>query len=142
MRWELNVRPPSNVCPEHYCFHWVTPGGKSSPPGRVYSSREEMFRDSVNWPEWPNGGCGCTFGVCRLADPVAGTEDWYEPHEPRLERDGLPWFYFSTYQNLSPEFHERFLQEAVLIWGEAVLVETTAPPLPPTTLPRTDEQAK
>lgn len=121
MRWELHQSPPETVCPEDFCFHWVSAGGRTSPPGRVYASREQMFRDTVNWPEWPEGGCGCSFGLCRRLHDEQSLTDWYEPHEPRLEAAGLPWFYFSTLESLREDFHQTFIQEATQLWGEAAL---------------------
>jgi hypothetical protein len=38
----------------------------------------------------PDDGCSCTSGLCKQLDPVNGSQDFYEPCEPRLEEDGLP----------------------------------------------------
>jgi hypothetical protein len=65
---------------------------------------------------WPEGGCDCPFGRCTRLDPVTGDADFYEPHQSRLERAGLPWFYFVTLENLRPEFHEKFLRESEEYW--------------------------
>ncbi|MBN9117755.1 MAG: hypothetical protein J0I06_01050 [Planctomycetes bacterium] len=123
MKWELHQRPPATVCPEEFCFHWVSAGGRASPPGREYASRAEMFRDAANWPVWPEGGCGCGFGVCRRARPGEAATDWYEPHEPRLEAAGLPWFYFTTLAALRADFHQKFVQEATQLWGPEAVAE-------------------
>lgn len=34
-----------------------------------------------------------------------------------LERDGLPWFYFSTLDSLAPGLHVEFLGECRRLWG-------------------------
>jgi hypothetical protein len=117
MEWDKYQRPPPEQCPRGYCWHWVVPGGKASPPGRRYKSREEALRDSVNWPVWPEGGCACPFGPCKRLDPATGDADFYEPHTPNLERAGLPRFYFVTLESLRPEFHEQFLRESEELWG-------------------------
>src|ERR1043165_9978148 len=100
MEWDKHRRPPANTCPQEFCFHWVVPGGKASPPGRKYGSSLEALQDSPNWPVWPEGGCACGLGVCTRLDPVNGDRDYYEPHEVSLERAGLPRFYFSTLECL------------------------------------------
>jgi hypothetical protein len=130
MKWELRVRPPSNVCPEHYCFHWAGAGDRTSQPGRTCVSREEALRELRTWKVWEVGGCACSFGPCRRINSAAEV-DYYEPCEPRLEQDGLPRFYFITLASLRPEFHEQFINEATDLWGEAALVELTDPPFFP-----------
>ena len=117
MDWDKHKRPPADVCPREYCFHWVAAGGKAAPPGRRYASSLEMLRDSVNWPVWPEGGCGCSFGLCKRLSSAAGDADYYEPHEWNLERAGLPWFYFGRLENLQPKFREEFLRESARLWG-------------------------
>src|SRR5262245_20482684 len=57
-KWDLLVRPPKGVCPEKYCFHWVTPGGYADVTGRRYASREEALRNAECTP-FPDGGCSC-----------------------------------------------------------------------------------
>jgi hypothetical protein len=113
--WNPLIRPGKDVCPEKYCFHWVTAGGFAGMTGRKYSSREEALRFAERTP-FPEGGCSCTFGLCKRLDPVNGTQDFYEPCEPRLEEAGLPWFYFCTLKSLSPEFQQKFLLEAQQWW--------------------------
>ena len=101
--------PPSNVCPERYCFFWLEPGGSADISARVYSSLDEALNEGVFTP-FPEGGCRCRFGVCtrlrgatgqrvhqpglRRPVPARDVRDWYEPCEPALERDGLPHDYF------------------------------------------------
>ena len=118
-KWNLLVRPPEGVCPEKYCFHWVTPGGYADMTGRRYASREEALRNA-EWTPFPDGGCSCTLGLCKRFDPVNGSQDFYEPCEPRLEEDGLPWFYFCTLDSLSDRFHEKFIRESEQLWGPSM----------------------
>jgi hypothetical protein len=117
MEWDKHERPPVGVCPQEYCFHWVVPGGMTSPPGRKYKSTLEAFQDSKNWLAWPEGGCACEKGCCTRLDPVNGDRDYYEAHDLRLEAAGLPWFYFNTLENLRADYHERFLRESQELWG-------------------------
>jgi hypothetical protein len=117
MQWDPLVRPPEGVCPKEYCFHWVPPGGLADLSGRKYASREEALATFREWTPFPNGGCACTFGVCKRLETDNGDQDFYEPCEPRLEEAGLPWFYFCTLECLRSEFHERFLREAEQQWG-------------------------
>ena len=85
--------------------------------GRLYRSFQEAFTCRDDWVELEQGGCSCTFGVCTRLDPLAGDRDWYEPCEPALERDGLPWFYFiPSIDQLVPELHERYLRESQALW--------------------------
>ncbi len=119
MEWDKHKRPPPDVCPRQYCFHWVVPGGKAAPPGRRYASSLEALKDSVNWSVWPEGGCACSLGRCTRLDTATGDADFYEAHDLNLERAGLPWFYFATVENLRPEFHEQFLREAEELWGSS-----------------------
>ncbi|HVK16522.1 MAG TPA: hypothetical protein VM533_06205 [Fimbriiglobus sp.] len=87
--------------------------------GRQYQSFDEAIVRCDDWVEFPRGGCACGFGVCTRLDPVAGDHDWYEPCEPALERDGLPWFYFiPSVDKLAPEFHEQYLRESQALWGD------------------------
>jgi hypothetical protein len=91
-KWDPLVRPPKGVCPEKYCFHRVTPGGYADMTGRKYASREEALR-LAEWTLFPDGGCSCMFRLCKRLDSVNASQDLQEPCEPRLEEDGLPWFY-------------------------------------------------
>jgi len=119
MAWDKHTKPPAGFCPGRYCFMWVPPGGKADLSGRGYSSLEEAVTPRADWVEFPQGGCGCAFGRCTRLDPVGGDHDWYEPHELTLKRDGLPWFYFiPSIEKLTPELHERYLQESRELWGE------------------------
>lgn len=70
-KWDKGKRPPENVCPKKYCFIWS----------------DELNR------------CSETFGPCLRLDMNENYQDWYEPCEPELEKDGLPWNYFINEDN-------------------------------------------
>lgn len=94
-------------------------GGVADLSGRAHRSLEEALRTTKDWTKFPEAGCGCTFGVCTRLDAIAGDRDWYEPNEPALEQDGLPWFYFiPSVDGLAPELHEQYLEESGAWWGE------------------------
>jgi hypothetical protein len=118
MAWDKHTKPPGDFCPGKYCVQWVPPGGAADLSGRTCRSFQDAITRRADWTEFPQGGCGCGFGVCTRLDPVAGDHDWYEPCKPALERDGLPWFYFiPSLDDLAPEFHERYLRESRALWG-------------------------
>lgn len=118
MVWDQHRRPPSDQCPGEYCFQWIPPGGSADMSGRSYGSVREALARRDGWVDFPDGGCSCTFGVCTRLDPVAGDRDWYEPCEPALERDGLPWFYFiPSAEGLNPESAARYERESQVLWG-------------------------
>jgi hypothetical protein len=87
----------------------------------VYASLREMLLDSVNWPVWAEGGCACRFGLCRRLRSGEGNVDYYEPCEPHLRAAGLPWFFFCTLDGLNQESQQKFLMEAIQLWGPAAL---------------------
>ncbi len=119
MGWEKHTKPPAEVCPGRYCFQWIPPGGAADMSGRKYGSFEEAIARREGWEQFPQGGCSCAFGLCTRLDPVAGDCDWYEPCEPALERDGLPWFYFiPSVEGLIPELHEKYIRESRTLWGD------------------------
>lgn len=118
MAWDKHTKPPADVCPGKYCFQWVSPGGAANMSGRSYRSLQEALNRRDDFVEFPQGGCSCSFGLCTRLDPIAGDRDWYEPCEPELERDGLPWFYFTpSPEKLAPEFRERYLRDSQSLWG-------------------------
>lgn len=87
--------------------------------GRTYRSIKEAFIRRDGWVDFPKGGCSCSFGLCTRLDPIAGDHDWYEPCEPALDRDGLPWFYFiPSADKVGAEFRERYLRESEELWGK------------------------
>jgi hypothetical protein len=116
--WDPKKRPPLDRCPERYCFHWVTPGGCANISRRAYDSLADSFADHDAWVDFPEGGCACDLGPCIRLSRAAGAKDWYEPHEPALERDGLPWFYFVREQSLTRRARRQFERLARVLWGE------------------------
>lgn len=118
MTWDKHTKPPADVCPQGYCFFWMPAGGRADISRRLYDSVEDALAHG-DWVEFPEGGCNCRWGVCRRFDPVGGDRDWYEPCEPHLERDGLPWFYFvPTVDKLTPDLRDEYLRESQKLWGE------------------------
>ena len=43
MTWDPSECPPSDVCREYYCCHWVEPRGSVDLTGRTYDSIEEAI---------------------------------------------------------------------------------------------------
>ena len=118
MPWDKQTKPPADFCPGKYCFHWVPSGGAKDLTGRTYSSFQEAITRRADWSEFPQGGCGCGFGICTRMNPVTGDHDWYEPNEPAMERDGLPWFYFiPSTDKLVQDLHKPYLLESQALWG-------------------------
>ena len=88
--WDLNTKPPENICPERFCFLWSTNSYK----------------------------CRRTFGLCKREDPAKGGSDLYEPCEPELEKFGLPWFYFiPSEEELVEDRREEYRRESKKLWG-------------------------
>lgn len=118
MSQDPKKRPSSGVCPERFCFHWVPPGGMADMTGEEHASFEEAIAVNSRWTSFPEGGCACIWGRCIRSDRK-GSRDFYEPNEPVLADEGLPWFYFLTLRNLSSDLHDRFRREAAALWGPA-----------------------
>ncbi len=89
-KWNPYTKPPADECPEEFCFNWAPKGSKVALG--IYPSVAESLKALVPVSE---GTCVWSFGLCRRLYPHPGLCDHYEPHEPKLERHGLPWFYFS-----------------------------------------------
>jgi hypothetical protein len=88
-KWNVNKKPPEDICPEEYCFFWCGDENK----------------------------CRETFGVCRRSGPNSSNNDWYEPCEPELEKQGLPWFYFIPCSDkLVDELREEYNRESKKLW--------------------------
>ena len=89
-KWKIEEKPPASECPREFCFLWDT--------------SEEA--------------CGSPFGLCRRLDAGHGERDFYEPHEPNLERAGLPWFYFiPDGEKLVAELRDEYERESQKLWG-------------------------
>ena len=67
-------------------------------------------------------GCGLSdssFGPCTRQDPVRGQHDYYETHDPNLEKAGLPWFYFiSSPLKIVKAFRKKYISESEALWGK------------------------
>jgi hypothetical protein len=88
--------------------------------GRLYGSLQEALSSDGEWVSFPQAGCGLSFGRCRRLDPDGGDRDWYEPCEPALAADGLPWFYFiASEKNLTSDCREEYLRESRKLWGSS-----------------------
>lgn len=84
------MKPPALKCPREFCFLWDTSAA----------------------------ACGCPFGLCARLGGERGGRDFYEPHEPNLERADLPWFYFiPDADNLVDEAKEEYERGAKRLWG-------------------------
>jgi hypothetical protein len=96
MKWDKHVKPPAHICPKDLCFHW---------------------HESEN-------GCSAAVqellgGKCRRDSGNPNDPDIYEPCEPYLEGQGLPWFYFiPNVEGLVFEDWEEYLRESQKLWGE------------------------
>ena len=114
--WTPETKPPSDTCPEGFCFHWAEAGDKVTGIGRLYDSLEDAMSDAtpVNTPK-----CACSFGACVRAPNSDSETDWYEPNEPLLQKAELPWFYFiPSTKCLGDEFHARYIRESTELWGD------------------------
>jgi hypothetical protein len=111
--WNLATKPPATTCPQHYCFFWREAGDWTSPG--LYLNLEEALQ---NLQPVQRIGCGCSFGRCTRLEPVNGDHDWYEPAEPILEQDGLPWFYFIPSPDKLAELREKYIVESEALWGK------------------------
>jgi hypothetical protein len=119
-KWVPNEKPPPDVCPEEFCFHYAPGGFIVDLTGNRYRNREEALKAIfVVGTQFEEAGCACYFGRC-LRDPRGGGEkDYYEPHEPNLRRAGLPKIYFiSSEQHIHEKYREEYRREAVKLWGE------------------------
>lgn len=111
--WTAARKPPPEACPRQFCFHFVRAGARFAPGLHRRLDEAVTAADVVAGDQ-----CGWSGGRCvRLG--VAGADgDWYEPHEPELERAGLPWFFFiPDSSHLVQELRARYLAEAAALWG-------------------------
>ena len=111
--FDLLRKPPALLCPQRYCFFW-SEAGEWAADG-LYASLDEALERSEPVAQ---SGCRCSFGLCLRADAANGVRDYYEPHEPRLEESGLPWFYFiTTPRNLVDDLKEVYIRDSERLWG-------------------------
>lgn len=72
--------------PGRFCFHFLSTcahfvrGAFDSLDDGLAAANAVAMRDM----------CGCSCGPCRRDTKEAAHTDWYEPHEPNLEKTGLP----------------------------------------------------
>jgi hypothetical protein len=117
MSWNPRVKPPSDVCPERFCFLWAEKGDRIDPSGGEYDTFEQAVAAAQTVVS--AGQCGCVLGTCSRAVPSPENRDWYEPNERLLETAGLPWFYFiANPESVAAEFRERYVSEAAELWRQ------------------------
>lgn len=85
-------RPPANICPQEYCLHW-----------------------SLN--ENSKIICCTSPGKCRRIDLDCNTES-YQYNAKKLAEDGLPWFYFTSFDCIVDVLREKYASESKEFWGE------------------------
>lgn len=88
-KWDKFKKPPENICPQKFCFIWS---------------------EDVN-------KCRATFGLCKRLAPDKCNKDWYDPCEPELEKNGLPWFYFiPNADKLVDKLKEEYIRQSNELW--------------------------
>ncbi len=121
-KWNPFRKPPAGICPRKYCFHWL-PAGSWFGPG-VYGSLDEALQDLQ--PVFTDQ-CGFHLSLCTRLDPVNGDHDCYEPCEPRLYQDGLPWFYFTpSSEGIIDELRDDYIRESETLWNAAAPGQTAS----------------
>jgi hypothetical protein len=111
--FDLLRKPPALLCPQRYCFFWSETGGWAA--DGLYASLDEALEQMEPVAQ---GGCRCAFGLCQRADAINGVRDYHEPHEPRLDESGLPWFYFiTTPMDVMDDLKEIYIRDSEQLWG-------------------------
>jgi hypothetical protein len=111
--FDLLRKPPALLCPQRYCFFWSAPGERAA--DGLYANLDEALERSEPITQ---SGCRCALGLCLRADTTNGEGDYYEPHEPRLAEDSLPWFYFiTTPMKLIDDLKEVYIRDSEQLWG-------------------------
>jgi len=109
--WIATVRPPSRVCPRRFCFNFVADGSDFAPG--LHGSVDEAVQASRRVI---GDHCSGSFGRCSRGG-LEGDQDLYEPHEPALAREGLPWFYFiSDASHVVDDLREAYVTESTALW--------------------------
>ena len=63
--------------------------------------------------------CTCSYGTCSRLKKRHSDGDCYEPCEPRLKEDGLPWFYFiPSPAKLVKSSRRKYIRESEKLWGK------------------------
>ena len=116
MTWDPRTKPPSDVCPERFCFHWAERGDRIDSSGEQHDTFDEAV--SAAQEVVLAAQCGCVFGTCTRDVSASENRDWYEPNERLLESAGLPWFYFiASSDSIAAQFRERYVSESTELWG-------------------------
>jgi|APLak6261659701_1056019.scaffolds.fasta_scaffold68154_1 hypothetical protein len=115
-KWDIKTRPPTDICPEQYCFCWVPPKGKADLSGRSYDSFEEAMEASNKGVIFLKGGCAYPLGLCQRETKNLIDHDGYEPYESLLRRDGLPELFFCKVESLCEEFVEEYKTMEKMLW--------------------------
>lgn len=102
--WDPLVKPPAGVCPQDFCFFWCH---RSDGSGYCSHTGRWLLPSGESKPD-----------LCIRLDPIHGTDDYYEPHEPNLEEHGLPWFYFYPDAHMIvDDLKEAYRRESEELWG-------------------------
>lgn len=84
-------------CPRRYRFMFQEAGTRSAPG--FYDSFEDALR-GANVVALRDR-CGCWLERCRRWTKDGNDKDWYEPHEPNLDRAGFSHERFMTAEQIS-----------------------------------------
>ena len=77
-----------DLCPKKYCFFFVEHNDYHA--SGLYENLEAAL---FNLQLSEKSSCDCSFGRCTRIYSN-GDRDWYEPCEPTLDQDNLPYDYF------------------------------------------------
>lgn len=117
MKWEPKRKPPPQVCAQRYCFNWLEKGDEFTP------GLHDSFEQALTKVRPVTASCcslTSTLGVCSRTGNEKNDGDLYEPNEPALAKDRLPWFYFiPSPENLVLESRARYVRESEALWGQA-----------------------
>jgi hypothetical protein len=100
-----NKNELKNKCPKEYCFLWREEGNQIA--RGVYMNLEDAFK---NLELVEQSHCGCSFGICKRNEEFrdSNASDYYEPNDVQLGKNGLPWFYFVDYNQLSEKDKKQY----------------------------------
>jgi len=119
--YDSHEKPSEIVCPQEYCFNWVEIGDRivtDGENGQTCGSIEEALA-KPNFKRVVNSGCNCRDGTCARLSGVKSDTDWYEPSEPALKAEKLPWFFFIPGPSfIVEESREEYISQSEALWGE------------------------
>ncbi len=111
--YDIKIKPSKKICPKKYCFHWNEEGDVIAK-----GLHENLDEALINLKGIEKSKCGCSFGICTRDNSQNGDHDWYEPCEPILAQDNLPWFFFiPSPANLVNSEKQKYINESQLLWG-------------------------